>query len=374
MKVSIRVDSSVQIGTGHLMRCLTLAEWLRESGCQIFFICRELPGNFCNLIDERGYKLHRLTYGCTLHVNGKDAKKNENLYADWLGVGWETDAEQTVNILRTSQPVDWLVVDHYALDQRWERIMWPHTKKIMVIDDLADRRHDCDLLLDQNLYEDMESRYDSMVPDHCLKLLGPHYALLRSEFIEARKNLRIRDGNVKRILVFFGGADPTNETGKALEAIHSLNRPDIAVDVVVGMSNPHKDKIKSLCDSLPAVNYYCQVDNMAEMMARADLAIGAGGTTTWERSFLGLPAITVVVADNQAETTGAVAAAGAIWNLGRHSAVCIEDVIKAVKSALDNPGIVLQAGKKALALASGSSQESDNLLLRTLMEINNVRA
>jgi len=205
LKILIRTDSSVQIGTGHVMRCLTLADELRERGAEIVFVCRDFAGNLC------GY-----TEGNLKH-------------AAWLGADWQTDARQVEEIIKdfNTHP-DWLVVDHYALDERWERYLRSYVKKIMVIDDLADRPHDCDLLLDQNFYENLESRYDGLAPSGCKKLLGPKYALLRPEFREERKNLRKRDGYVKRIMIFFGGSDPTNETTKALEAVRMLNRPDIA--------------------------------------------------------------------------------------------------------------------------------------------------
>ena len=197
-------------------------------------------------------------------------------HAAWLGVPWQQDATETLAALGETQPA-WLIVDHYALDLRWESILRPRVGKIMVIDDLADRPHDCELLLDQNLYQDMETRYDPLVPATCAKLLGPKYALLRPEFAQARKNLRQRDGQVMRILVFFGGVDPTNETAKAIHALASIADRQFAVDVVVGSGNPHKQQIENLCAEHEGFHYHCQVDNMAELMAAADLAIGAGG-------------------------------------------------------------------------------------------------
>ena len=233
MKSIIRTDASVQIGTGHhVMRYLTLADELREHGAGAIFVCREFDGNLCGYIEEKGYIVHRLP------VPNKQKHNIEgNLkHAAWLGTDWHTDARQVEEIIKDlDTALDWLVVDHYALDERWEGYLRPNVKKIMVIDDLADRVHDCDLLLDQNFYENLESRYDGLVPAWCKKLLGPKYALLRPEFREARRNLRKRDGHVKRIMIFFGGSDPTNETTKVLEAIRMLNRPDIATDVMVGL-------------------------------------------------------------------------------------------------------------------------------------------
>ena len=288
MRVVFRVDSSLDIGTGHVMRCLTLGERLKESGIAVTFICRDLPGNLSGYIESRGFAVQRLPAPSTLTAAGLSTHN----YGAWLGVHWQDDAAQTAELLAQSGAVDWLVVDHYALDAGWERRLRPLVQKIMAIDDLANRTHDCDLVLDQNFYLDLEDRYDRLVPTQCVKLLGPRYALLRPEFRQARKNLRERDGQVKRILVFFGGSDAGNETAKALEAIRLLNRPEIAVDVVVGGINPHRRQIEELCAGWPATTCHCQVNNMAELMAGADLAIGAGGTTTWERCCLGLPSVT----------------------------------------------------------------------------------
>jgi UDP-2,4-diacetamido-2,4,6-trideoxy-beta-L-altropyranose hydrolase len=295
MNIYIRADSSVQIGSGHVMRCLTLADTLREKGASISFICRELPGNLCNHIERKGYQVHRLPR--------EDA--GENFHA-------EIDAKETEIILKKETTAQWLIVDHYALDHQWETRMRPLVSKIMVIDDLADRHHDCDVLLDQNLYQNQKIRYEALVPAQCTKLLGPEFALLRAEFIDTRKTLRNRDGNVKRILIFFGGVDPTNETSKALEAVAELKRPDIAVDVVVGGANPHKEQIRQLCAARPNTIIYCQIDTMARLMACADLAIGAGGSTTWERCCLGLPAIVLTIADNQVPLTVGASDVGAV--------------------------------------------------------------
>lgn len=363
MKISIRVDSSLEMGSGHLMRCLTLADALRENGAEVSFVCRELPGNFSAYLEEKGFEVQRLPYDKSLSGDIEKSLK----HSAWLGADWETDALQTVEIL-TGEQADWLIVDHYAIDYRWEVKLRLYTKKIMVIDDIADRQHDCDLLLDQNLYEDMESRYDGLVSEDCQKMLGPKYALLRREFVEARKNLKMRDGTVKRILIFFGGSDPTNETEKALEAVHMINRPDIAVDVVVGSANPHKEKIEGLCSKLQNAHFHCQVDNMAELMVKADLAIGAGGSTTWERCFLGLPAITLTIAENQVETTSAVEATGAAWNLGENSEVDPESILMALKKAIDNPYQLRKMSNIGTALMGNPVDEDKDIITAILVE------
>lgn len=292
-KAYFRVDSSNFIGSGHLMRCLTLAEELKEKNYKIYFICRELPGNMIDLIENKGYRVKKLS-----RIRDIDYQPVDGDYASWLGVSWEEDARETIEVIKGENP-NWLIIDHYALDIRWEREIRPYVQKIMVIDDLANRYHDCDVILDHNLAENMETRYDNLVPSHCKKLLGPDYLLLRPEFREARKKLKKRDGKVKRILIFLGGADHQNITEKAVKAFLMLERPDIVADVVVGKANPYKERIKALCDKHPNLNYHCQVENMAELMLKADLAIGAGGTAAWERCYLKLPTIAVSVAENQ---------------------------------------------------------------------------
>jgi len=336
------------------MRCLTLADALREEESNVSFICRELHGNLCDFIEKKGFKVYRLPYTTVKHNN----KNPSSEHLQWLSVSWAEDAEQSRDILaKECGTIDWLIVDHYALDKQWETLVRPHVKKIMVIDDLADRFHDCDLLLDQNLYENINNRYNGLVPASCKKLLGPKYALLRKEFINARKNLRERDGNVKNILIFFGGVDPTNETLKALEAIQLLNRPDIAIDVVVGEANPNKDKLEDVCSAMPNANYHCQINNMAELMASADLSIGAGGSTTWERCCLGLPSIVITLADNQRELAKYLEKNGIIIYLGWYEQVKESDVKEAINALISNPEKIETISKKSREIIDGKGIE-----------------
>lgn len=330
MKVAFRVDASSSIGSGHVMRCLTLADRLCELGAEIYFLCRELPGNMNCHIEAKGYRV------CRLDLEGK-----------LLGEGWAylADVEQTKSALGAiGASVDWLVVDHYDIDARWEMLERSYTKKILVIDDLANRRHDCEVLLDQNYYPNMAHRYDKLAPQNCHKLLGPAHALLRPEFLEARKKMRPCHGKVERILIFFGGSDPTNETEKTLLVLRRLNLPNISLDVVVGSANPHRLQIEKLCSEMPNTFFHCQILNMAELMVKADLAIGAGGASTWERCFLGLPALTVIVADNQAETTVSMAEAGAVWNLGLAAEVTSDRLVQVLQKILGDPAAICKMG------------------------------
>ncbi|NLY74249.1 MAG: UDP-2,4-diacetamido-2,4,6-trideoxy-beta-L-altropyranose hydrolase [Firmicutes bacterium] len=333
--VLFRTDSSVVIGSGHVMRCLTLADELRESCGEIGFICRELPGNLIEYIERRGFRVFRLPL------------RRAN-------VPWQADAEGTGEIiLRNRLNPDWLVVDHYALDKQWESAMRPLAQRIMVIDDLVDRGHDCDLLLDQNYYRQQETRYAGLVPGTARQLLGPKYALLRREFKAARRDLRRRDGFIRRILIFYGGSDPTNETAKALKAVKRLNRPGIAVDVVVGVINPNRERIREICSGMINTNFYCQVENMAELMAEADLALGAGGAATWERCYLGLPSLVTIVAENQRETVEALAEDGVVCNLGWHRDVIVDQLVESIKALLEDPDSVREMTRRGLALFEG---------------------
>ena len=320
--VAIRVDSSEQIGSGHLMRCLTLAERLRKDGTEVHFISRDLAGSLHRLVAERGFILHLLPQ--------HEAHATLTGYAAWLTVSQVVDAEETTAILRQLFPVDRLVVDSYALDISWEQRIRPLVQEIFVIDDLANRRHDCDILLDQNFYRAMEQRYDGLVPEKCKLLLGPRHALLREEFYEARKKLRPRDGSLRRILVFYGGSDPTYETEKVIHALLQMRLPPVDVDVVVGGSNTRRVQIEEVCAAHGFLHYHCQVSNMAKLMACADFALGAGGTTTWERCFLGLPAIVTAIAENQFEICRDCAEVGLIYYLGRWNEVTEVDIARAV--------------------------------------------
>lgn len=326
MNIVFRVDASAQIGSGHVMRCLTLAKRYRREGHTVFFVMRALPSNLVSYAEGEGFPVHALP-----HVASQQTHTG---YLAWLTVTQEQDAQETAEVLRVCGQIDRLVIDHYALDAVWENICRPLVHEIMVIDDLANRRHNCDILLDQNFYENASARYMGLVPDHCRLLLGPQHALLRDEFYEIKP--RRRTGALHNILVFYGGSDLTDETSKALRALSRMSLPGVTVNVVVGAGNPHKEEVRALCAAMPRVRYHCQVENMAELMSVADLALGAGGTSMWERLALGLPAIVTAIADNQLDSCGNCAAAGLIDYLGRAEDVDEEMLARAVRTFVDD--------------------------------------
>ena len=291
MRISIRVDASSQIGTGHFMRCLTLANELKQRGALIRFVSRHLPEHLRHMLAAKGHEFMLLS------SSPSEAATGDLAHAQWLGTSQHADVQDTIRVL-SDQVWDWLVVDHYALDAEWESALRQITRNILVIDDLADRQHDCDVLLDQNLYADMDTRYTGKVPAHCRLLLGPNYALLREEFRQLHAQIKLRTGPVKRMLVFFGGVDADNYTGRIVKAVANLGIEGLHVDVVIGSQHPSREQIEYECVQ-HSFTYHVQTDRMAELMAAADLSIGAGGSAIWERCYLGLPTLTICTADNQ---------------------------------------------------------------------------
>lgn len=305
MRVSFRTDASLAIGTGHVMRCLTLADCLARSGAVCNFVCREHEGNFIESIRGRGHAVSTLAVtpsaGDTLS------------HASWLGAHWRDDMQRTSEVLAVIQP-DWLVVDHYALDARWERGVLPRSCQLLVIDDIADRDHDCQLLLDQNLGRHARD-YQARVPAACRALIGPTYALLRPEFAALRGSslARRHTPTLRTILITMGGVDAGNATCLILEALDaSALPPDCLVKVVMGKTAPWLAQVQERARTLRVpCEVLVNVSDMARHMVESDLAIGAAGSTSWERCCLGLPSLLVCLADNQREALHALGEAGA---------------------------------------------------------------
>lgn len=295
LKISFRVDASATVGTGHVMRCLTLADELSRRGAQCTLISRHLPAFLQELAESKQHTVRLIGSGCT------PEPIDELPHAHFLGTSQAQDAEQTLAVLEELRP-DWVILDHYALDSRWETEIQSATKHILVIDDLADRDHRCDLLVDQNIYQGMRTRYRGRISTTTKTLLGVKYAMLRPEFKEARQQAHARRGNIRRLFVFFGGMDSANFTLPVLNALCALKLPDLEVDVVIGAEHPTRDAIESLCQ---AQSYTCHVQTkeMAKLLLTADAAIGAGGSTSWERCCLGLPTLAFIVAPNQEALT-----------------------------------------------------------------------
>ncbi|UYG06030.1 UDP-2,4-diacetamido-2,4,6-trideoxy-beta-L-altropyranose hydrolase [Halomonas sp. M4R1S46] len=355
--VVFRTDASLQIGAGHVMRCLTLAEALKEQGVECHFLCREHSGHLVDMIEERGFTAHRLP---ALDQDSTGAANGETLpvHAHWLGATWQDDVATCWALLDQLQP-DWLVVDHYALDARWEEAVLTPRTRLLVIDDLADRPHRADLLLDQNLGHSDED-YAHLVSVECRILVGPRFALLRPEFAQRREyslTRRRHHPQLKRLLISLGGVDKDNATGKVLEALRACDLPDdCEITVVMGATAPWLDEVKAKTAELPwRTDVVVNVPDMARRMAEADLAIGAAGSTSWERCCLGLPTLMLVLAENQRTIAESLHDTHAALYLGDISAhAWISQLKECVSEVLLHPSRLQGMASSAADVTSGT--------------------
>ena len=323
MKVVFRVDSSAKIGSGHLMRCLTLAEALRDKSIYVRFICRDLMGSLIELLNTRMISVTMLP---SSYKDGEDKLVNDP--SSGLEVSQAEDAAQTIEALGGVRP-DWLIVDQYCLDAEWERELHQYVGHLMVIDDLANRKHECDVLLDQNYFLNPENRYADLGPPSCIFLLGPQYALLRKEFEELRLRF-VKKKSLNRVLVFLTSGDDQGATLKAMEGIDLYGKINY-VDIVVGKANLDISSIRTICQR-KNWNFHCQIDYLPTLIAEADLVIGAGGSSNWERCALGVPALVVTLAENQVDIARSLDSLGVVINLGWHANLHASDYAKALNS------------------------------------------
>jgi len=352
-EVVFRADASLEIGTGHVIRCLTLADALKANGAHCRFVCREHPGALFELIRQHGYEVYRLQ--ATSENDMQDELSDSasfSAHSAWLGTDWAVDADQTREALGDA-PVDWLIVDHYAIDARWERELHAHVRKLMVIDDLADRSHDSDLLLDQNLGREVWD-YANLVPSRCTVLAGPSYALLRPEFAALRAYSLQRRTNpeIKHLLITMGGVDKPNATSHILEDLKDCPLPqECCIKIVMGAHAPWLEQVRTLAAAMPwRTEVLFNVRDMAGLMAECDLAIGAAGSTSWERCCLGLPTLMVVLASNQRQGAAALEEAGGAVLLGE---------VTAMKRALSSVLPTLLDGQRLREMTKASSRVTD---------------
>lgn len=328
--IGIRTDASIDIGTGHVMRCLTLAKALEQKGASVFFICKDHKGNLIDFIENHGFTCHTLSIDNEIKFIQKDS--NTPSHANWLGSNWETDAKQTINIL-DSQIIDWMIVDHYALDYRWEQTIRKYVRKIMVIDDLLDRQHDCDLILDQTYGRKLDA-YKELTPPNCKQLIGTNYALLRPEFSQKRTvSLKYREKpKLNNILISLGGIDKDNITSQVLEALKNTSlKKECKITIIMGHNALWLNQVEmKATEFLHSTSIKVNVSNMAQLMSKSDLAIGAAGSTSWERCCLGVPTILLVLAENQKKIAETLNDAKAVIYLKEISELAkhIEDVAK----------------------------------------------
>ena len=330
MRIVFRVDASIQMGTGHVMRSLTLADALKNQGAECYFICRKHPGNLIGLITQRGYHVDVLPYTDPSQERELQNHITGLAHASWLGATQKADASLCIHILEALKP-DWLIVDHYALDVHWEKALRPYCKKVMVIDDLADRQHNCDVLIDQNYLPLYEQRYDNLVPATTKKLLGPSFVLLRDEFLKLREEKLHQVPNIEaHILINFGGIGNYSLLSKVIEAINIFKKQSFYI--VTGGLDPHLLLELEKSISYAKVKIVETVVNMADIMSQSQYAIGACGSTVWERFCLGLNSGLVEIAENQAPLLNYLAQMNLIDNLGNFNSLTIDDILKLLQN------------------------------------------
>lgn len=342
VRICIRVDGSSQIGLGHIMRCITLAKQF-GSKAEIDFLCGELPVSTLTMIKHAGFNVITL-------LLPTDAIENQQLHA-----------QHCLSLL--DRKYDLLIVDHYLLGREFTAIMRTAATVIMVIDDLANRKHDCDLLLDQNLYENLDSRYTGLVPEYCTMLLGPKYVLLRQEFYNKQNIAR----QPQHILVCFGGSDTFDLTSKVTNILNELKLLPFTADIVVGAGYDSPEKIEAITHKSKKMRLHVNATNMASLMQRANIMIGAGGSMHWERCVSGVAGVVITTAENQVETTRYLSQKkGCIWlSEAAHfdSFKCKESI----KHALTHPEQMRDLANNASALVGNNTNA--NLVSQTIRKV-----
>ncbi len=310
MRVVIRVDSSRLIGSGHVMRCLTLADKLQRAGARVLFLCRDLPGHCYNHIKQRGHQLQMLAF--ENHYHYETLPPNDS-YLTWLGVSLQQDADDTIACIKNN-PVDLLITDMYALDSDWQQRVRPYVYKLMVIDDLANRKHDCDIIFDHNYYLNASTRYDELVPSACKKFLGAAYALIDDKFFQVGERRKKTNANrslsLQKILVFLGGVDIKNHSQLVLEGLLASSLKNCQINMVLGGANSHAASLKKQYKAQSNIVMHVQPDYYLQLMEETDLAIGSGSVSALERLAAHVPSVLIKTAENQAQVCQDLSTAG----------------------------------------------------------------
>ncbi|MDR6236063.1 UDP-2,4-diacetamido-2,4,6-trideoxy-beta-L-altropyranose hydrolase [Pseudomonas psychrotolerans] len=316
MRILVRVDASPVLGSGHLLRCLALARALQAQGAQLTFVCRLAEPTWWALIPDT-YEVLALP---PLRVPPRCPEQRLDA---------EEDAA-AVQALLGERRFDWCLVDHYGLAADWHLKMRCHAERMLVVDDLANRPLDCDLLLDQGDHPEPAARYAPLLRRAAVQLFGPRHALLRDEFRLVRQGLAPRSGRLDRVLVFFTGGDDQGQTLLALQALATW-RPELVVDVVIGAGHLDRLALQALCER-HGWQLHEQIDYMARLLAATDLAIGAAGASSWERCALGVPALLVILAENQRELAASLERRQAAVILGEVAGLAPEHYRQALQA------------------------------------------
>ena len=363
--VVIRCDASLRIGSGHVMRCLSLARALKLRDADTVFLCRRQPGDLIALVEQEFPVLILPGFAEESSESGHDGKplSGRELYASWLGCTEEQDAIESLAVLAgyQHQPLAWVVLDHYALGNPWQRRMQEGLRQaddsapaILVLDDLADRAHQASVLMDANrLDPEAPDPYQNLVPEACTTLLGPAYALLDPLYPRLQPLLPTRS-KLARVLVFFGGMDAANHVALGLEALSHPRLQHLAVDLVVGAAAPHRNELARRVSQRPNTSLHVGLPSLIGLIGRADLALGGAGTSSWERACLGLPCLVVPVAENQRQGAQALQSAGVARCLDLQTALDPGATLQeAFLELLDAPDALLAMSEACLQLGDG---------------------
>lgn len=349
MKIVFRVDASVIVGSGHVMRCLTLAEELSKDH-EVSFICSDMEGNLIDFIKDKGFEVYVLP---RFLIESNDNQSYESY-------DWKKDKLETIKCLQLKD-FNCLIVDHYMLDYKWETSVKSYIELLFVIDDLANRNHYCDLLLDQNFYMESQDVYKDLVPAGTHLLLGEKYALLRDEFTEAKKTVL---ECVNSIFVYFGASDISCETIKVLEA-YTSKFYKFKLKILLGYSNPKREYIFDTYSNYPNIEILFHTKEVSKVMLETDLAIGAGGSTTWERCCIGLPSTVVIVAENQLQPMLELEKKGVIKILAKNTIEGYEELLDFI--ATDSIEYWREIQMKGMTLFDGDGKKRLKAILEGLI-------
>lgn len=345
-RVAIRVDASARMGTGHLKRCLSLAQALAQAGAQTRFVCRPLDPVAPQLLATADVAVHWLPAVSGGFVPGADAPP----HAGWAGLPQEQDAEETRQALASWSP-DWVVVDHYAFDARWHRAVRDALGcRLLVIDDTADRALDANALLDHNWDADHRAKYAGRLLREPVWLTGPHFALLSAAYRNAPR-YAFHD-TVRSIGIFMGGTDPDGVSARVLSACRAAGFAG-PVEVVSTSASPHLGALRAACGADPVATLTLDEPDLAAFFARHDLQIGAGGGATWERCCIGAPSILVALAANQTPVLRAIDALG----IGLRSGLSVAELTDRLRQMLHHPALRLRISQAAVQLVDGRGAE-----------------
>lgn len=306
MRIAVRVDASVQIGTGHLRRCLELARELASRGGEVTFVWRDLGLDASAMITAAGFTSLRLPKPTTPFVSSPDLPP----HAHWAEVCWRSDAEDTISALSTFKP-DVLIADHYALDHRWHgQIRVDLDCRMVAIDDLGDRALDVDLIVDHNYSDDHLVKHRISQQFRPTILGGPTYALLSAAYRERGDFIARRF--VEQVGVFLGGTDPANHSELALRAVRRALGDQVLIEIATTAANPNLGRLRSATGADHNCSLLTDLPNLGDFFARHDLQIGAGGGATWERCCIGAPTVAIAFADNHRLVLGPLGAQGVL--------------------------------------------------------------